>query len=472
MPLPSALKAAGLLLLAATSLKAQFKAVNLETSAPVKVIGSEDIQRTIRVNNITEILTYTPNLVLKERASQVNAANTTSNSRLILTNGQRIPTQVRLDNGPDPGTLPVSVIDRVEVLKDGVSAVYGSDAVAGVVNFVLRTDGDLNGVINEQKDYWRPYVQDIYSKPNTSFTLDDILFGEGKVQVNIVPQGNYMIETRNYFGPSGANRLTINRQYDREGSMYEEKDYYDCSGLQLHKEVNLTDPYGYTSELYEIRYDKGMPSFGYRDIAPGNEFLQYRQPYNIGTGSIDLRSTPGLWQTYNFNMSKNCPDDEEDELEDEAMFYQNLLFGGLSYMIEDSYEPFCMFGGGLNYTRMFTPKLGIGLDLGYYSGKQFGWDQTRFNIMAGPEYFPCGKLGMGSQFSVSPFVYLGASMHSQKYNNFKNSETTFAAMGGLNLGYRLSPQIRIKGGAAINPVFYENQAAWNKRIDLGIRYTF
>ncbi|HEY0355212.1 MAG TPA: TonB-dependent receptor, partial [Flavisolibacter sp.] len=416
-------------------------------------------------------LRYTPNHVLVERTSRVDIRGANPNNTLVLLNGQRISSYSRLDNGPDLNSIPVSSIDKVEVLKDGESAIYGSDAVAGVVNFVLRTSGDLSGATNEYKDYWQPYVKDVFSKPNTNITLDDILFGDGKLQVNIVPQGEYMIETRNYTGPSGITRLNINRQFDREGSMYEEKNYFDCSGLQLQKEVNLTDPYGYTSELYEIHYENGIPAFGYRDLAPGNAFLPYRQAYNIGTGSIDASVAPGLWQSYNFNFNKTCKNDKKDQVS-EAMFYSNLLFGGLSYLIEDSYEPFCMFGGGLNYTRLLTPQLGIGLDLGYYSGKQYMWDYTKFNIMAGPEFFPFNNMRSIDKFSISPFVYLGASILSQEYNNYKDSETTFSGLGGVNLGYRLSPQINIKAGAAINPVFYENEPAWNKRLDLGVRFRF
>jgi len=37
------------------------------------------------------------------------------------------------------GVIPFAAIDRVEILKDGASAVYGSDAIAGVINFILRS---------------------------------------------------------------------------------------------------------------------------------------------------------------------------------------------------------------------------------------------------------------------------------------------------------------------------------------------
>ena len=64
---------------------------------------------------------------------------------LVLMNGQRLPTinSVGADY-PDINQIPMAALAQVEVLRDGAAAVYGSDAVAGVVNFVTRRD--LNGL--------------------------------------------------------------------------------------------------------------------------------------------------------------------------------------------------------------------------------------------------------------------------------------------------------------------------------------
>ena len=63
---------------------------------------------------------------------------------LVLVNGRRLaPAGVRgAPSAPDLNLIPGSLIDRVEVLVDGASSVYGSDAVAGVVNYILKTDFD------------------------------------------------------------------------------------------------------------------------------------------------------------------------------------------------------------------------------------------------------------------------------------------------------------------------------------------
>ncbi|MBV9549325.1 MAG: TonB-dependent receptor, partial [Alphaproteobacteria bacterium] len=64
--------------------------------------------------------------------------NSASNGTLILVDGHRLPTTGIQHNTIDPSAVPVIALQRVEVLPDGASATYGSDAVAGVINFITR----------------------------------------------------------------------------------------------------------------------------------------------------------------------------------------------------------------------------------------------------------------------------------------------------------------------------------------------
>jgi len=65
-----------------------------------------------------------------------------SGGTLVLLNGHRMVGAGILQTTPDPSAIPVSMIQRVEVLPDGASATYGADAVGGVVNFILRDHFD------------------------------------------------------------------------------------------------------------------------------------------------------------------------------------------------------------------------------------------------------------------------------------------------------------------------------------------
>lgn len=74
--------------------------------------------------------------------SSVNLRGLGSGSTLVLLNGRRIAPSSGLGDFVDISMIPASAIERVEILTDGASSIYGADAVAGVVNFVLRDDFD------------------------------------------------------------------------------------------------------------------------------------------------------------------------------------------------------------------------------------------------------------------------------------------------------------------------------------------
>jgi len=59
---------------------------------------------------------------------------------LVLINGHRLPGSGWLATGADPSAIPPSAIERVDIIPDGASAIYGSNAVEGVINLILRKD--------------------------------------------------------------------------------------------------------------------------------------------------------------------------------------------------------------------------------------------------------------------------------------------------------------------------------------------
>ena len=65
-----------------------------------------------------------------------------SNSTLNIIDGHRIPLSGVNHSLGDPNMVPVTMIERVEVLAEGASSIYGSDAVAGVINFITRRKFD------------------------------------------------------------------------------------------------------------------------------------------------------------------------------------------------------------------------------------------------------------------------------------------------------------------------------------------
>ena len=131
------------------------KRINAETALPVMVITAEDIKKS-GFTSATDLIQSLPSMQGFLTASQsVNGGGggqTTaslhsigSQYTLVLLNGRRLApfntgTTVNLSS------IPLSAIERVEVLLDGASAIYGADAIAGVVNFITKnnsTNGDI-----------------------------------------------------------------------------------------------------------------------------------------------------------------------------------------------------------------------------------------------------------------------------------------------------------------------------------------
>jgi iron complex outermembrane recepter protein len=131
------------------------KQINGETALPVQVMKREDIERTGATTvqelfqQISSASSSGNTVVAQATGNQTGAISTISlrglgSSRtLILIDGKRSAVYGGGSGGPagssvDISSIPIAAIERVEILKDGASAVYGSDAIAGVVNFILR----------------------------------------------------------------------------------------------------------------------------------------------------------------------------------------------------------------------------------------------------------------------------------------------------------------------------------------------
>lgn len=124
--------------------------MDLETQQPVFTMNREEIERTglATVGDILSEMTIGGNPTYGKQSvtsgtteqggSYVNLRGLGSGRTLVLVNGKRWSTSSR--GMTDVSTIPSAIIQRIEVLKDGASAVYGSDAVSGVVNIITRKD--------------------------------------------------------------------------------------------------------------------------------------------------------------------------------------------------------------------------------------------------------------------------------------------------------------------------------------------
>lgn len=132
------------------------KRTDIEGPLPVQTIDRDTIEKS-GYNNLQQLLVRLPTAGNGTFSTRGNNQDSTANgaaavslrglgadATLVLVNGRRVAISSFAEgittNFVDINSIPVSAIERVEILKDGASAVYGSDAVAGVVNIVLRKD--------------------------------------------------------------------------------------------------------------------------------------------------------------------------------------------------------------------------------------------------------------------------------------------------------------------------------------------
>ncbi|TLU64860.1 TonB-dependent receptor [Thalassotalea litorea] len=131
----------------------RIKRTDLETPVPVTVIGRDDILETGALN-VADVLNQSPVAIAGSDQSNTSfttgsvGLNTTAlrnlgqSRTLVLVNGRRFVSGVAPSTGyaVDLNSIPASMIERIEILKSASSAIYGSDAVAGVVNIITRKD--------------------------------------------------------------------------------------------------------------------------------------------------------------------------------------------------------------------------------------------------------------------------------------------------------------------------------------------
>ena len=125
------------------------KRTDLEGALPITSISAADIAKT-GVTSVPDLIAKIPSMQGFTTASQSvgggGAGTSTASLRgigdqytLVLLNGKRLA-PAGSGGAVDVNSIPIAAIERVDVLKDGASSLYGSDAIAGVINFVLKKD--------------------------------------------------------------------------------------------------------------------------------------------------------------------------------------------------------------------------------------------------------------------------------------------------------------------------------------------
>ncbi len=126
------------------------KRIDAETSVPVTIVKVEDLKKQ-GITTIEQVMSSISAVQSSTGTSQSVGSSTGgasfadlrgigANKTLILLNGRRLANNALDSSAPDLNMIPFAALERVEVLRDGASSLYGSDAVGGVINFITRKD--------------------------------------------------------------------------------------------------------------------------------------------------------------------------------------------------------------------------------------------------------------------------------------------------------------------------------------------
>ncbi|MBX3695616.1 MAG: TonB-dependent receptor [Steroidobacteraceae bacterium] len=221
----------------------RIRSANLEGTTPVTQVTSQDIA-TQGVTRVEDLVNQLPQAFAAQNANIANGASgaATINLRglgsprtLVLIDGRRLPYGSVTNSAPDINTIPASIIERVDVLTGGASAVYGSDAVAGVVNFITKKD--FEGVQVEAQYGFYQHKND-YGGPG-AVKLRDVIAGRAATNPSqfALPESNvtdgYGKSISIMMGLSSAdgrgNIMVYGGIDDQDQVLQRDRDYSACS---------------------------------------------------------------------------------------------------------------------------------------------------------------------------------------------------------------------------------------------------
>ena len=301
---------------------------NIDTPAPVDVISSKEITATGRVD-VTQILNFVaPSINSNRQAGGDGTAHVdpvalrgiSPDQTLVLINGKRrhgsalvnvLGTPAQGSVAVDFNAIPAASIERIEVLRDGAAAQYGSDAIAGVVNIVLKSSTDKVRVSATSGIYNTKFLNktdgfSLQADVNYGFKI-----GENGGYFNITGQINNHDKTNRTDFYEFKNRLTGVRQY-----------WYSYA-------PGTSDEAVQTKEASVNRYSMGSSGNSAQDnagmfmnmmipLAGGAEFYAFgglagrsgnnaNNGYRYPNGTSSLSSVSSRYPSQRFSPMVSCP---------------------------------------------------------------------------------------------------------------------------------------------------------------------
>jgi iron complex outermembrane recepter protein len=320
---------------------------NISATSPTTIVSNQEIQLQGHTD-ITDVINELPQNIIGTNADFGNTSSPLTSTggfstvdlrglgpqrTLVLVNGRRLgagdPSTTNQNVAPDIDQIPAPLIERVDVVTGGASATYGSDAIAGVVNFILKKDFQgiqIDGQYGfDQHDQHNSYMQDLlgHDDPISGFTA--ITPPTGSITDGYKHDLSMIMGTN--FADGNGNITGYFVFHDQQPVTASARDFSAC---QLYSRPQFTgmgpfagvDCYGSANSNYFKAETPGAPGFGNTYTVVGNQFLPWPQ-----AGS----NPPGV---YDFN--------EYEYLQREDKRYQAGFMGHDD--INDYVKPYVEFG--------------------------------------------------------------------------------------------------------------------------------
>jgi|CXWL01.1.fsa_nt_gi outer membrane receptor protein involved in Fe transport len=266
---------------------------DFEAISPITTVGSEQLELTATLttesllNELPQIIpgnTRTSNNAGGEDFATVDLRGLGPTRTLVLINGERVPAS-STTGVVDLNTIPASLISRIEVVTGGASAVYGSDAVAGVVNFVLKDD---------------------YEGAEINMTYG------AEMETGNVPEFEINALVGSNFADGRGNMTTYASYFNREGVLQGEYDYSRVSGAMCYDAGGVDRPVNHAYYICDSVADNGFPTIQGGSGTPPWGWIA-NQPHfdNTGDGIPDVGTgNPfGSPTTYSCQSAADLADD-------------------------------------------------------------------------------------------------------------------------------------------------------------------
>jgi iron complex outermembrane receptor protein len=399
---------------------------NLEGTSPITVVGAQEIKMD-GVRSVENLLNNLPQVFADQGGTisngasgtaTVNLRNLGADRTLVLVNGRRLPAGSPSNTAADLNQIPAPLIKRVEVLTGGASAVYGSDAVAGVVNFIMN-DKFQGAQIEVNQSFYNHKqnngrVADATRRAN--YALPEDIGSDGRIRdANLLLGGNFADNKGN---------ATVFFNYKKEDAVLQSaRDFSSCAlGKTKDRVFNCGGSYTSYPGLFATDADY--------TVADANGGVRpYKDPgdlYNYGPLNYFQRPS----ERYGFNAFAHYMINENTKLYTEASFHDDHTVaqiapsGIFGLTIPATYENPLLSSAWRNTLGLHAP--GDSADVFILrrnvegGGRQDNLRHTSFRGVVGVK----GEIG---KWNYDAFAQMGKVLFQENYlNDFSNARITRA----------------------------------------------